>query len=341
MSTLYKRKDSPNWWWSSKYRGKRERMSTGMRKKTLATQVKDKWDMMLFTGDLSFLNKRSLPANDLYAYMDEYLHVRSRISENAYNTARAVTARFVRFLKTVGIGSIQELNTKVLDDYIDSLDLAPKTVHNHVKELNTMLKRAVVDGLLKTNPAKHVTLPKIIKTDLHRMLEPIDLKIIFEGAGSYKLFYEFLYYTGLRAGDVAMLTYGNLDFNRRSIISLIHKSDRFHELPLAEKLISKLAKGRKSEPLFPTLFANSKKQVNNNLARPRLFMQSLLKSNDRPKATLHSFRTTFNNTLRDLGLGMDDRQRLMAHSSSETTKIYTHPNFELAKEWIDRMPRFS
>jgi len=316
-------------------------MSTEMRKKTLAERVKDAWDMNIFNGDLSFLKKTNLPVSDIDAFVDEYLHVRSRVSENAFNTARAVTARFVRFLTMVDIGSITEINTKVLDDYIDSLELAPKTVHNHVKELNTMLTRAVVDGLLKTNPAMHVTLPKIIKKDLHRMLEPIDLKIIFEGAGSYSLFYEFLYYTGLRSGDVAMLNYGNIDFNRRSITSLINKSDRFHELPLAERLLCKLIKGRKSEPLFPTLFANSKKQVNNNLARPRLFMQSLLKSNDRPKATLHSFRTTFNNTLRDLGLGMDDRQSLMAHSSSETTKIYTHPNFELAKEWIDRMPRFN
>jgi len=316
-------------------------MSTGMRKKSVAVQVKNSWDMMLFTGDLSFTKKKGLPANDINVFMDEYLNVRSRVSENTYNTARAVTARFECFLKTVGIQSISELTIKVLDDYIDYLDLAPKTVHNHLKELKIMLKRAVVDDLLDINPAEHATLPKIVKKDQHRMLEPIDLKIIFEGAGSYKLFYEFLYYTGLRAGDVVMLTYKDLDFKHSSIKSLIRKADRFHELPLADELLCKIVKGNKLDPLFPTLYANTKKKVNNNLARPRLFMQALLQTKGRPKATLHSFRTTFNNTLRDLGLDMDDRRQLMTHSSSETTKIYTHPNLDLAKKWIDRMPRFS
>ena len=173
------------------------------------------------------------------------------------------------------------------------------------------------------------------------MLEPIDLKIIFEDANSYKLYFEFLYYTGLRAGDVAMLTYGDIDFNRNSITCLIRKAKRFHELPLAKELLVKVKQGKKEDPLFPTLYAITERKLNDNLKKPRLYMQALLKAKGRPSATLHSFRTTFNNTLRDLGLDMDDRRVLMTHSSSETTKIYTHPNFDLAKEWIDRIPAYN
>ncbi len=340
MSTLYKRQDSPYWWWSSKARGKRLRISTGMRKKALAMQVKSKWDMMLFTGELSFINKRSLPSDNINAFVDEYLNVRSRVSQNTNNTARAVTTRFKRFLTKVGIQSISELNIKVLDDYIDYLDLAPKTIHNHLKELKIMLKRAVADDLLGSNPAEHVTLPKIVKKDLHRMLEPIDLSIIFSGANSYRVYYDFLYYTGLRAGDVARLTYGDIDFNRNAITCLIRKVERFHELPLAKELLVKVNQGKKEDPLFPNLYAVTERKLNDNLKKPRLYMQALLKAKGRPSATLHSFRTTFNNTLRDLGLDMDDRRQLMSHSSSETTKIYTHPNFDKAKEWIDRMPNY-
>ncbi|TFB11063.1 hypothetical protein E3V36_02075 [Candidatus Marinimicrobia bacterium MT.SAG.2] len=58
----------------------------------------------------------------------------------------------------------------------------------------------------------------------------------------------------------------------------------------------------------------------------------------RPKATLHSFSHTFNNTLRDLGLGIEDRQILLAHSSNQMTKVYTHPNFDLVLEYVNRMP---
>ena len=70
-------------------------------------------------------------------------------------------------------------------------------------------------------------------------------------------------------------------------------------------------------------------------------MQEILKVNGKAKATLHSFRTTFNNTLRDLELDVTDRQILLTHASSETTKIYTHPNLDLAREWVNKIPVFN
>ena len=52
---------------------------------------------------------------------------------------------------------------------------------------------------------------------------------------------------------------------------------------------------------------------------------------------MHSFLLTFNNALRDLGLPIQDRQVLLAHSASETTNIYTHPNFDLAAQYVNRI----
>ena len=341
MSTLYKRKKSPYWVYSSYVRGKRVRMSTGMRAKHLASRLQLRWDMMLLEGDLSFLRSNNIMTGNLHTFMDEYLKVRSRVSYNTGNFVSVVLRKFKTFLSKVGITSISEINIKVLDGYIDFLKCAPKTKHNHIKELKIMLKRAVVEKLLDSNPAEHVTLPRIIKADRHRMMEPIDLQIIFEGAGSWKLYYEFLYRTGLRAGDVSMLTYGNIDFKRSAIVSLVRKSRRIHELPLADVLINQLEQDGVDKPIFPVLYATSERKLNDNLAKPRHFMQALLCAKGRPKATLHSFRTTFNNTLRDLGLNIEDRQVLLAHSSSETTKIYTHPNLELARKWVDQLPVFN
>ena len=68
-------------------------------------------------------------------------------------------------------------------------------------------------------------------------------------------------------------------------------------------------------------------------------MQEILKEYERPKATLHSFRRTFNNALRDLGLQIQDRQALLAHASAETTKVYTNPNLELARRYVNQIPK--
>jgi len=41
-----------------------------------------------------------------------------------------------------------------------------------------------------------------------------------------------------------------------------------------------------------------------------------------------------------MGLQIGDRQILMQHASSETTKIYTHPNFDLASWYVNQMPNY-
>ena len=97
-------------------------------------------------------------------------------------------------------------------------------------------------------------------------------------------------------------------------------------------------KADKDTPLFPTLISN--KETNDKLSKPRKYMQSLLKAHNRPHADLHSFRHTFNQSLLELGMEIEDRQKLLAHASTTTTKIYTHPNFDLAMQYVNQVPKY-
>ena len=205
-----------------------------------------------------------------------------------------------------------------------------------------MLEQAINEEIIQSNPSNKAVLPKMVKSNLHRLLEPIDLQIIFDDAGSWSFYYAFLYHTGLRAGDVAFLTYGNIDFKRKAITSFIRKSRRIHEFPIADVLINQLDRKKgKDIPLFPEVYAETKRKMNDNLKKPRKFMQALLRIKERPHATLHSFRHTFNNSLRDLGLSIEDRQVLLAQASSSVNKIYTHPNLDLARQYVNRVKPYS
>jgi len=341
MSSLHKQEGYSCWYWSAYYKGKRLRKSTRLSQKSLAQKIQIKWDWMLASDDLSFYGSTSVLGPDIHGFMDEHIKVRRRISINTYNTARAVVNSLSDYLKSINVKTVSDITIKVLDGYIDHLSCGAKTKKNHLIEIRQMLKRAVIEGLLPNNPAEHVTLPRILKAEIHRPLGQYDLEVIFNHAGAWRLYFEFLYRTGLRAGDVAMLTYGNIDKKRKVIVSLIRKSRRVHEVPLSNILLNQIDNQNEDNPLFPSLYTQSERRLNDNLAKPRKFLQGILKANNRKKATLHSFRTTFNNTLRDLGLSIDDRAVLLAHSSSETTKIYTHPNLELAFEYINKMPDFS
>ena len=339
MSSLYKRADSHYWWWSARYKGRRLRQSTKMTKKHLAMKVQEHWDLSLMLGNLEFLGLFSYPSRDIKGYVKAYLNfLSSRKSEKTVTTAQGMLRKFIEYADSIGIGRLDEITVKVLNDYIDWLDCAPKTKKNHLGVVSLLLEQAMREDILTTNPAKKVTLPMILKEVKHRPLEAIDLEVIWRGAGSWSLYYAFLFFTGLRAGDVAMLTYGNVDRKRHALISFVRKSRRIHEFPLSRVLLDRIPEDRiKDEPIFPILYGENERKLNDNLAAPRKYLQALLEAAGRPKATLHSFRVTFNNTLRDLGLAIEDRQVLLAHSASETTKIYTHPNFDLAAQYVNRI----
>ena len=108
--------------------------------------------------------------------------------------------------------------------------------------------------------------------------------------------------------------------------------------PLADKLRALIPRDMSSkQPLFPQLYTTNDRKLNGRLAIPRKHLQLLLAAEDRPKATLHSFRHTFNTMLRDLGMSIEDRRILLSHATSSVTKIYTHPNLEVAKEFINKL----
>ena len=339
MSSLYKRPTSPHYWWTANYRGRRLRKSTRMTQKHLARKVQEHWDLSLMLGKLEVLGHLGYPSTVVADYGKSYLRfLKMRKSEKTVATAAGMLRKFNEFLESRGVRHLDEITVKVLDGYIDWLECAPKTRKNHIGVISLMLDQAIREDILADNPAKRVTLPRIVHEVRHRPLEQVDLEIVWRGAGGWSLYYAFLLFTGLRAGDVAMLTHGNIDRKKRALVSFIRKSRRIHEFPLAKRLLDRIPEGRcKDEPLFPPLYAENERKLNDNLAEPRKYMQALLEVAGRPKATLHSFRVTFNNALRDLGLPIEDRQVLLAHSASETTKIYTHPNFDLAAQYVNRI----
>lgn len=342
MSRLYKRRDSQYYWYTNYHKGIRIRQSTKLTKRRLAERVKDDWDMRLQMGDTSFIKDDTQVGNRISDYCQQHISfIQSRKSRNTYQVARSVLNRFMEYAEGCNLAFMDEIRVTHIDGYIEWLDKAPKTKKNHLGVLSRMFNQAIKEELISTNPCDSATLPKMKKsgTHNHRPLNREDLKAIFTSPGPYKLYYSFLFYTGLRAGDVSLLRYENIDLKRQCITQLVRKSRRVHELPVNAELFKQLKQIKwGSGPIFPDLYSENEQRLNDNLYRPRKHLQDVLENAGRPQADLHSFRVTYNNHLRDLGLSIQDRQVLLAHTSSETTKIYTHPNADLARKYLDRLP---
>lgn len=342
MSSLYKRKDSRFYWWEAiTNEGKRLQLSTKTTRRDLAKQRAAEWDEMVWKGDLSFHPKNPSSKRDVEGYIKDYLKfISTRKTKKTVVTTTSVLNKFNDYISSKRIERMDAITVKVLDEYIDWMDCSAKTKKNYFGMVSLMLKQAIKEGVITNNPAKYATLPRVEKNpNKHRFLERIDLELIFSHAGPWYEYYQFLYHTGLRPNDVASLRYGYIDMTRKAITCMIHKTRKLHELPIADHLIEMIPDGVKDdEPIFPQIFPLNVGEQNDRLANPRKYMQSILRLNDRPSATLYSFRRTYNNLLRDLDLPIEDRQILMTHASSETTKIYTNPNLEKAREYVNRIP---
>ena len=344
MSSLYQRKDSSYWWWSARYKGKNLLQSTKQTSKRYAEKIRQKWDYLLMTDDLSFYRKN---LNKTSSKFSTYILVHMKdlekkgFSKRDLSNANGILTRLKDFCLSQKVTYLDGITVRVLQDYINSqTKLAPKTKKNQRQIISKMLDRAKIEGLIDNNPAPMVELPKMKQVRPRRPFEPIDLRIIFKNAEKWKLFYAFLNYTGLRAGDVAMLKYENIDLIKRTISCYVQKSRKDVILPFSDSLTRAISNGKDETPIFPELFTKSKRKLNGNLAKPRKYLQRILKENNRPHADLHCFRHTFNDALKNLGLGENDRSVLFAQSSAKVNKIYSHPNLDVARTVINKIPDY-
>ena len=166
------------------------------------------------------------------------------------------------------------------------------------------------------DPEEVPVLPQRIEGIINRPLETIDIEIIFRDAGSWWLYYALLLYTGLRCDEVAVLTYSNFDRERGVLV----RSGRCREIMIAPELMDHIPGDIPLDaPLFPTLHVDIEdrsvyeEELNDKLAEPRDYMQTLLSAAGRPIASLHSFTLSHRNLLQGHDLTSPDQQVILFH----------------------------
>ena len=141
--------------------------------------------------DFSFLDLSSNSNQQIEPYINDYLKFLSNRLEStkSLKTAKGHLNRFADAISQIRIKRLSEISVKNIDQYLDSLTVSPKTKKNHLQSISSMMKQAVKEGILSSNPCELATLPKMKKDkSIHRLLLTIDLEIIFNGAGAWNMF---------------------------------------------------------------------------------------------------------------------------------------------------------
>lgn len=202
------------------------------------------------------------------------------------------------------------------------------------------LERAVLDGLIRANPAAGCKLPpkkaKEMQVLTHEELQRFLLQAKAEGY--YELFLLELG-TGMRRGEILALQWDDLYFNtgelhiKRQVYAVkseLHISEpktkaSVRTVVLPTSLINILAKYRKtvdSKWMFPSPIDNSKTR-NPSAVRKRL--QIILERAECKRVRFHDLRHTFSTMALEHGMDIKTLSATIGHVSAATTlDIYSH-----------------
>lgn len=217
---------------------------------------------------------------------------------------------------------------------IDMLATKKDTVRKTLQVIKSILNIAVNNDFVAKNVAQSIKIPTF-KAQEKRPLSLEEQLKIENSENKYKDLFIFLLYTGLRKGEVAALTWDNIDFENNVIkvnkaISFDTnkgtlkgtKTDTDRIIPILDKtrpILESRANNKESKYVF---YKQDKGQLS-DIAIKR--MLESFKKETGVEFSLHQLRHTFCTMLYYSGISTKKAQQLMGHKSLKVTlEIYTH-----------------
>ena len=379
MASLRKRDESKFWFACLTLpNGRRVQRSTKEIDRKKAQQIADKWEAVTRAHVTARQTQRVIA--DLYRDITgqrlvfptvrEYFQawLSRKKPETAPSSYRAYHYKAHRFLDWLGNRAEGQI---ALIDRQDVLDfraaelkrVSPRSVNHAIKFLRMVFKTAKEDGKFHDeNPALGVKVAFTRGGTARRSFTIPEIRRVLEVAGDeWKSLIYFGLYTGQRLGDIARLTWSNVDLDRSEIRFASRKTNRAMIIPIAPPLrdqIEKLPAGDEPhQPLHPRAFASVEKSGGVNtlsrqfyelLADAGLAAQKAHRTTeaapgrDGPRSlsqiSFHSLRHTATSLMKNAGVNASVVMDIIGHESEAISAHYTHIDEETKRKAIARLP---
>lgn len=166
-------------------------------------------------------------------------------------------------------------------------------------------------------------------------------------------------YTGQRLGDIATLTWSQVDFEQKEILFTTQKTGRNMATPAPDIIwehIASLDRGLPESPIHPRAFAIKRKtgvsglsrgfrhiMVKAGLVTPYEHQRERAEKGDTSKQvselTFHSIRHSNATWLRDVGASESTAMELLGHDSKSVDRAYVHSDPERMRAELNKLPR--
>ncbi len=220
----------------------------------------------------------------------------------------------------------------------------PKTINFFIQTVKAVFNQEVIKGHIKQSPMMHI---KNLKVDKKKpdYYSPEEIKLFFQQQmnSAYRKAFLGLLFTGARFGELANLTWDDIDFKNRLIH--IRSSENFktksfnseRNIPMHNLLYELLLEEHKKPNAFefPFCSPSGKKLRERNLLTvcKKVAKAAGINTN----AYLHKFRHTFASMLVQNGVPIHSVKELLGHWSVVQTEIYAHHKAELLHQEVSSL----
>lgn len=221
--------------------------------------------------------------------------------------------------------------------------LKVSSLKRKIASCNTFFQYLISIGELKSNPARHLLLPKgsqslpgfLEEKQTDKLASEIVFPDSFEGF-TQRLIIELLYQTGMRRAELIYLKENDIDSSRRQI-EVLGKGNKIRIIPLNSELMEDL---NQYMILKNKILENPPKNLLSLKSGKPLYpkyvyrvVKSYLSSvTTLDKRSPHILRHTFASQLLNRGADLVAIKDLLGHQSLAATQVYTHLNIERLKQ---------
>lgn len=309
-------------------------------------------------------HKEELPDATAAAYFESWLKRRKgEIAAASYSTYSNRITHFQGWLGSFARRPLAEIETRHFIQYRDELAgrLSPSSCNMGIKILRSVFEEARREGFIAENPARDCGMLKKDNASARRPFTIGELKTILAAADEeWRSMILFGIYTGQRLGDVARLTWANVDLSADEIQLRTAKTGRVVRIPICRPLKDHLeslpAGDDPKQPLHPRAAALAtvngstlSRQFGELMAQVGLAVKKTHEPSDEERKgrtarraaselSFHSLRHTATSLMKNAGVSPAVVQDIIGHESAEISAHYTHIESEAKRKALNELP---
>jgi integrase len=379
MASLRKKERSPHWFACFTLPdGRRVQRSTKETARKAAQAKADQWERLskerskarqahkVISDIYRAAHKEELPDATTGSYFEGWLKRRKgEIAPASYSTYANRISHFQGWLGDFARRPLAEIETRHFIQYRDELAgrLSASSCNIGIKILRSVFEDARREGFVADNPARDCGMLKKEHGGTRRPFTVDELKSVLTAADEeWRSMILFGLYTGQRLGDLARLTWANVDLQAQEIQLRTAKTGRMMRIPISKPLMEHLeslpAGDDPKQPLHTRAAALAtvngstlSRQFGELLAAVGLTTKKTHEPSDEERKgrtarraaselSFHSLRHTATSLMKNAGISPAIVQDIIGHESAEISAHYTHIESDAKRKALDSLPDF-